>query len=164
MSTTTAVTPTLEAMIQGATEVATLPTVARRVLELLSQEQSSAAQLQAVIEKDQSLATRVLKIANSAFYGLRREVTSIQRAIVVLGFNTLRSLVLAASAKALNRRFGIAEQLLWDHAVFTSIAGKVVAWSGDGRFIMRSRHAGISNATSSTPSASAIDSTTYTDQ
>jgi putative nucleotidyltransferase with HDIG domain len=127
METTLIPTPSLEALVQRATEVATLPNVARRVLELLGQEQTSAAQLQAVIEKDQALTSRVLKIANSAFYGLRREVTSVQRAVVVLGFQTLRSLVVAASAKALHRRFGMTEQLLWEHAVFCSIAARVVA-------------------------------------
>jgi putative nucleotidyltransferase with HDIG domain len=120
-------TLTKEERIAKAGKLATLPPVARKMLDLLEREDTSAAQIQGVLETDQALTARVLKIANSAFYGLRGEVKSPRHAIMVLGFATLRSLVVAASAQALHRRFGLTERMMWEHSVGVSIGAKVIA-------------------------------------
>jgi putative nucleotidyltransferase with HDIG domain len=80
-----------------------------------------------VISRDASLAVRVLKIANSSFYSMPREIDTIQQAIVLLGFSTLRSVVVAASMKDVFARFGLAERLLWEHAVAAGCAATVLA-------------------------------------
>lgn len=117
---------TKDALIMKAGDLQILPTVARKVLELVASEMSSAADLKNIIEKDQTITTRILKIANSAFYGLRREVTNLQQAIVILGFRSIKNLVVAATTRSLYKRFGITEQMLWDHSVGAAIAGKVI--------------------------------------
>jgi HD-like signal output (HDOD) protein len=117
----------LESLVQRAGDLNMMPQVARKVIELVADENSTAAQLATLLEKDANITTRILKIANSAFYGLRREVKTVQQAIVILGFKSLRSMVVASSSKALHKRFGITEQLMWDHSVGTAIGGKVFA-------------------------------------
>lgn len=117
----------LDDLIKKAGELDMMPQVARRVLQLVADQNSNANQLAEVLEKDANITTRILKIANSAFYGLRREVKSINQAIVILGFRTLRSMVVASSSKSLHKRFGIAEQLMWDQSIGAAIGAKLIA-------------------------------------
>jgi HD-like signal output (HDOD) protein len=117
----------LEALVKKAQDLEMLPQTAQRVLELVNQESTTADRLAEVIEKDASITTRLLKIANSAFYGLRREVTTVQHAIMILGYKSVRSLVVATSSKALHKRFGVTEKLLWEHSVGTAIIGRLLA-------------------------------------
>lgn len=117
----------LQDLAKKAGDLQMMPQTARKVIELVSSEASSANDLAAVIEKDANITTRILKISNSAFYGLRREITTVQQAIVVLGYKSVRSLVVASSSKAMHKRFGITEQLMWDHSVGTAIFGRLLA-------------------------------------
>ncbi|MDB5037012.1 MAG: metal-dependent phosphohydrolase [Bacteriovoracaceae bacterium] len=119
--------PTLEDLVKKASDLNMMPQVARKVIDLVSNESSTASQLAELLEKDPNITTRILKISNSAFYGLRREVKTVQQAIVILGFKSLRSMVVASSSKALHKRFGITEQLMWDHSIGTAIAAKIIS-------------------------------------
>jgi len=71
----------------------TLPDVAIRLLELGEKPTTSAGDLAALVERDMALATRVLRLVNSSFFGIRREVTSIQHAIMILGTAQLRGIL-----------------------------------------------------------------------
>ncbi len=117
----------LAELVKRASDLTMMPQVARKVIEMVADQNSSASQLAGILEKDPNITARILKIANSAFYGLRREVKTVQQAIVVLGFKSLRSMVVASSSKALHKRFGITEQMLWDHSIGTAIGGKLLA-------------------------------------
>lgn len=119
--------PSLEEIVKKASDLQMMPQTARKVIELVSKESSTAQDLANVIEKDANITTRILKISNSAFYGLRREITTVQHAIVILGYKSVRSLVVASSSKAMHKRFGITEQLMWDHSVGTAIFGRILA-------------------------------------
>jgi putative nucleotidyltransferase with HDIG domain len=114
-------------LIKKAGELNMMPQVARKVVDLVQNENSTAGQLAELLEKDPNITARILKIANSAFYGLRREVKTVQQAIVILGFKSLRSMVVASSSKALHKRFGITEQLMWDHSIGAAIAAKIIS-------------------------------------
>lgn len=119
--------PSLDELVKQADDLQMMPQTARKVIDLVSKETSTAQDLANVIEKDANITTRILKIANSAFYGLRREVTTVQRAIVILGYKSVRSLTIASSSKAMHKRFGITEQLMWDHSVGTAIIGRILS-------------------------------------
>jgi HD-like signal output (HDOD) protein len=73
--------------------IPTLPTVALRVMEITANQKSSANDLMDIISPDVSLTTKILKIANSPFYGLTRKISSLQHAVTVLGFKEIRNLV-----------------------------------------------------------------------
>lgn len=75
----------------------TLPVVTRQVMALVGNPRSSMAQIAAVIAKDQAISARVVRLVNSAFYGMREHVGSIQHAIVVLGLNTVKNLMVGVS-------------------------------------------------------------------
>jgi putative nucleotidyltransferase with HDIG domain len=119
--------PTKEDLVKKVGDLKVLPFVARKLLETISDENVSIDELTAIIEKDQTIAARVLKISNSAIYGLRHEVTSLQQAIMVLGFKTIRSLVLSVSTKSLHKKFGMTEKMIWDHSVGAAIAAKMIS-------------------------------------
>lgn len=119
--------PAKDDLIKRVGDLKVLPFVARKLLETISDENVSIDELTAIIEKDQTIAARVLKISNSALYGLRHEVTGLQQAIMVLGFKTIRSLVLSVSTKSLHKKFGMTEKMIWDHSVGAAIAAKMIS-------------------------------------
>ena len=119
-------------LVENAGDLNVLPFVARKVLELVGSDSSTASQISSVIEKDQTIAARVLKVSNSALYGLRKEVGNLQQAVTLLGLNVVNSLVIALSTKSLYKKFGIAEQMMWDHSIGTSIAARLAS-SGLGQ-------------------------------
>jgi putative nucleotidyltransferase with HDIG domain len=84
-----------ELLLQQLEQLPTLPTVAVRVLELTSQEKTSAKDVVAVIESDPALTTRILRVVHRADGGLRSDINSIERAVVFLGFEAVRNAALA---------------------------------------------------------------------
>jgi putative nucleotidyltransferase with HDIG domain len=104
-----------------------MPVVATRVMRELMSPETTADSLSKIIETDQALVTRILKIANSAFYGCARKVGSIRLAVVVLGFNTLKNLVIATSTKSLYQKQNETEQALWEHSLGVGISAHVLA-------------------------------------
>ncbi|QCQ22667.1 HDOD domain-containing protein [Desulfoglaeba alkanexedens ALDC] len=100
-----------------------------RFLQTLNDDQLTAEQLESAIGHDQGLAARILKMANSAFYGYRGSIRTLSSAIVTLGFPEVKSLCLCA---LLVDRFDKAQHLsreekdtLWKHAFLTG----TVAWA-----------------------------------
>jgi putative nucleotidyltransferase with HDIG domain len=126
------VTITKDMLIKKAGAPKVLPAVAKKVLDLAASDDTSITQLCRVIEKDQTISAGVLKIANSAFYGLRQEVASLNQAVVILGFACIKELVIAISTKLQYKRFGITEQMLWDHSIGAAIAARRLA-AGKGK-------------------------------
>ncbi len=91
----------------------------------------SAADLAALIERSQKLASRVLSIANSACYALESSITSLQRAVSVLGFNEVRSLTLMAAASAVFEGAKMPKDFncrnLWRHHLLAAALAKALS-------------------------------------
>lgn len=128
----------LRDIIMNTRDLPSMPHVASKVLELSSNPHSSARQLQQVISDDQAMAARILKIANSAMYSCSRKVKTLTEAIVMLGFNSIRSLVVTSASRNLylssGARMGLKERLLWEHSVGTAFAC---------RLLVQKRHPGL---------------------
>ena len=107
-----------------------MPHVASKVLELSSDPNTSARQLQQVIADDQAMTARILKIANSAMYACSRKIKTLTEAIVMLGFNSIRSLVVTSAARNLydtkSSQTGLKERLLWEHSIGTAFACRLL--------------------------------------
>jgi HD-like signal output (HDOD) protein len=88
----------LETMLSGVDDLPSLPQIALRVANMMRAPDTSAADVEQVISSDQSLAARVLRLANSAFYGLPRSIASVRDAVVLLGFRCVSTLVLGVAA------------------------------------------------------------------
>ncbi|MGF1510176.1 MAG: HDOD domain-containing protein [Myxococcota bacterium] len=114
-------------LVERNLEIPTIPDVAARALTALNNPNSSAAQIASVIAKDQGLTAKVLKVSNSALYGLTREVKNLQQAAMVLGFSALRTIIVTVAAKALYKKFGLLERELWQHSVACAMACELIA-------------------------------------
>jgi HD-like signal output (HDOD) protein len=89
--------PSIREEIAGKNDLLALPDVVIEILELTSKDEISIDHLSSAVSKDPALTGRLLKIANSPFYGLSQQVVSIQQAVMVLGITTVKCLVLSAA-------------------------------------------------------------------
>ena len=78
-------------------DLPTLPEVVEKILRKVEDRKTTATELTALLEQDPAISARLLRLANSAFYGLRHNVDTVQRAVVVVGFDAVRHLSLAMS-------------------------------------------------------------------
>lgn len=117
----------LKSVVSTVGDLPPMPAVAVKVMELLQDPDSTAEGLADAISVDPAVSARILKIANSSFYGLQRQVSTLKTAIVILGQKTLRSLVLAASLTGMHRKYGLQEKMLWEDSVGAAIAGRMLA-------------------------------------
>lgn len=110
-----------------ASDLPTIPVVATKVMQLIESESATAEELAKVVASDPAVAARVLKISNSSFYGCQRQIQTLSHAIVVLGFGTLKSLVVAASVKQVYQPYGLTEKMLWEHSFGAGLAARIIA-------------------------------------
>lgn len=85
------------ALIEEAVNLHTLPVVALEAERLLRDQRTSAQDIAAAIARDLALAERVLRLANSAYYGFQHRIGNLTQAVVLLGFQTVRNIVLTVS-------------------------------------------------------------------
>ncbi len=126
----------MPSVIDIAREVKSLPAMsstAQRVIEITGNHKANAIDLQEVILYDQTLSTHLLRVANSPFYSPRIPVTEVQRAVALLGFEQVKKICIYYATRGILKRPGLAETLLWEHALGTSIACRVIAenWHPD---------------------------------
>ncbi len=118
-------------ILQRAGQMATLPEVAMQAMRIADRPGATGAELSTVLANDPTLSARVLRIVNSAFYGVRREVTSVATAVSVLGFSAIRSVVIATSLTRLFRGVpsgsAFAAPELWRHSIAVATASRMIA-------------------------------------
>jgi len=116
------------AEVIGRKNLPTIPAVLSQVLGLVEREDSSTRDLVDLIEHDQALTGKMLRLANSAFFGQSRRVATIPRAVMLLGFSTVRNLALGVKVWDTVAHGIPAARLegLWMHAVMVAVASKVL--------------------------------------
>ncbi len=133
--------PVLERFYRELMAVDSLPSapeVAQRMLVAINREDVSLRALASLIERDQSLAARLLRLANSALFAVRTKVTSIAQSVTLLGFTRVRDLVLGLSVwGALEGKSPEARRYrkhMWTHSSMVAAASKMLAERvrGDG--------------------------------
>jgi len=98
-----------------------LPHVASQAIVMVEDPDTTAGKLTNLLGQDTALAARVLKIANSAMFSMQREITTLNQAIMVIGFKSLKGIIVAATLRQLNRSFGKAEQMIWENSACVAI-------------------------------------------
>ncbi len=108
-----------------------LPTTVAKVLEVCNNPRTSPADLNQVISLDPVLVGRVLKLINSAYYGLGQQVTSLVRAIIMLGINTVKNLALSSAVlhnlSSKTDFTALDMEGFWRHSLCVGVAAKVLA-------------------------------------
>ena len=120
-------TATIQEVIMKACDLPAVPDVTQKVMSVLADPNADSAMVCKVISDDPSLTARILKIANSAFYGCLRTVNNLQSAVVIIGFSAIKSLVIAVSTKEVYKKFGLTERMLWEHSVGVGVAAHLLA-------------------------------------
>jgi len=110
-------------------ELPPIPAVILESMKLLNDPSSTVKKIQEQILLDQALTAFILKVANSALYGLRKEVSTITYAINLMGYNTTRSILTAYLSKNLYSSKGnkLIQTMLWKHSISSAVFGKKIA-------------------------------------
>lgn len=128
MNTGTFVTP--QELVSQDIQLVSLPELCLEVESLVDLPQTTAADLGEVISKDTALSTRLLKLVNSAFFGLTRKVDTLSRAVNLIGMQELRNLTLAASATEvfadIDSRL-IDMSAFWQHSIYCGLIARKLA-------------------------------------
>lgn len=120
----------LDDILSGDTDLAALPQVVMRVIDLTADPKATPADLERVIGSDQALAAKLLTLANSSYYGLPRRISSLREAVVFLGFKTLRNMAMTITTFNLFLGRSDADSLVaravWRHSVDTAQCAKAI--------------------------------------
>ncbi len=110
-------------------DLPSLPHVITQIIRLVEDPTTSAAQVSQAIGSDQALVSKVLRLANSAYYGFPYQISTVAHATVILGFRAVKTLVVSAFASAWFDEKGdaIDRQALWQHSVGCAIAARLLA-------------------------------------
>ncbi len=116
---------------RSVSDLPTLPHVVSQVLEKTRDHQNAnLTEITKLIATDQALVTMYLKLVNSAFYGFSRRITTLQQAITLLGFRSVRNVIVNAGVVGMFRKrsFNNRHRLhLWEHSVSCAVATRVLA-------------------------------------
>jgi len=111
-------------------EIATLPEITMKIVEVVQDPKSTAHDLHMIVSNDPALSARVLRVVNSAFYGLPGQIGSIDRAIMLLGLNAVKNIAIAASLTKMFKGQSPSDDFtgkdLWTHSVAVGAANKLI--------------------------------------
>jgi putative nucleotidyltransferase with HDIG domain len=117
--------------IQRINEVVSFPPVVTEIMEAMSDQNVTAGKVTSLIESDQALTAKILRVANSPFYGLRTDVTNISQALRMLGLDEIGHLLLTCQMKsrlmALSTEQHSRLEILWKHSVATASVSRILA-------------------------------------
>jgi len=123
--------PKIREIIGSIEQLPTPPFVFQQIAKILSNPYTSAFDIAAIISEDAAITAKVLKLTNSAYYGLAHKISNVKQAVVVIGLEALKSLVLSSS---LIDAFGKGKQIdknyteaYWRHSLATAIMAKILA-------------------------------------
>ena len=101
-----------------------------RIIQVVQDPRSTANDLHKIVCNDPALSARVLRVVNSAFYGLPGQIGSINRAIMLLGLNAVKNIAIAASLSKMFKNIAPCDDLtgkdLWTHSVAVGAANKMI--------------------------------------
>ncbi len=120
---------TPESILNHSGELPALPKAACHIMAVIEDPGTTATKLEQALAMDQALTAKVLRIANSPFYGAVREIDTVSEAIVRLGFVAIRNwtLVTAARSVFLSPGAGMLYQKIWRQSVMSAMSGQLVA-------------------------------------
>lgn len=118
----------LEAVFEQTHKLPTIPKVVQELIDSFNQDDIDIAVVAKKIAMDQVITAKVLRLANSAHYGAARQIGSVDDAVIVLGFNTLRTLVVASGVTgAFVATPGFDRKKFWKHSLDVASIAKALS-------------------------------------
>lgn len=120
-----------ERILKTLEDLPAMPQVVLKAREIMADKNSGIKDVVKVLETDQAITARILKVANSAYYGMSGKISTIQHASVVLGYKTIGELITVAATSGLLDRvlkgydFGSGD--LWQHSISVGIGSRAIA-------------------------------------
>ena len=134
-------------IVQNIKDLPPMPQVVIKIQHLISDENSDTTKLAGIIESDQAIAAKVLKMANSAFYGMSGRISTIRQASLLLGYQTLGEIVtMAGAADNLSGAmpgYGYDSQELWKHSLSVAFTAKMIAEMKNKNVVHEAHTAGL---------------------
>lgn len=117
-------------ILRNAHNVASLPLIYTRINEAVDERSSSMAAIGAIIQEDTGLSARILRLANSAFYGYPSQIGTIEKALTIIGLKPMRDLALATSMMQIFK--DIPEDVInmksfWEHSIACGVTARILA-------------------------------------
>jgi len=128
---TSSLRPRLEHIVSQIDDLPTLPDVVIKMLALIDRMDTSVPELSQVVSKDPVFTMKIIKMANSRFYGFPRQISTVDMAVVALGFKQLKCLALSLSVveqfdqETMPSGFDL--EKFWEHSIGCGIAGRMLA-------------------------------------
>jgi len=116
--------------VSGITNLPTPPIVFTQIQKVLNNPNTSAFDVAAILQEDAAMSAKVLRMTNSAYYGLSREIESVRQAVVIIGLEAVKNLVLSASVFDMFSRQKIDQEFedyFWRHSLATAFAARLLA-------------------------------------
>lgn len=106
-------------------DIPPMPNVMVKALSVIKNPSTGIAELAKIMQVDQAISTKTLSLVNSAFYGFRQQITSIQKALVVLGMMKAKNIIMSLALKQMMTAQGSRE--LWEHSIKCAVAAEILA-------------------------------------
>jgi HD-like signal output (HDOD) protein len=117
-------------------EISSLPEITTRIVQIVEDPRATAHDMHDIIRTDPAPAAKILRVVNSAFYGLPSQVASLERAIPLLGLSAVKNIALAASLSRLFNAGALSEQFaardLWRHCVAVGVCARLLTGGTKG--------------------------------
>lgn len=112
-------------LLNSLNEVPAMPNVIKHALNIMKDPESSTKELAKIISYDQSLSTKVLTLVNSAYYGFSQQITSISRALALIGMSKAKNIIITVAMRPMLISQGDKE--LWQHSIKTAVGCEYIA-------------------------------------
>ena len=106
-------------------EIPPMPNVMVKALSVIKNPTTGIAELAKIMQIDQAISAKTLSLVNSAFYGFRQQITSLQKALVVLGMMKAKNIIMSLALKQMMTAQGSRE--LWEHSIKCAVAAEILA-------------------------------------
>lgn len=118
-------------IIEKISEVSTLPRILQLIIAATADPNAGALHLQNILKADPALTAKILKAANSAYYGVSQKILNVKLAVMFLGFKAVKNLAIAASVCDMFRSGrqinNYSREALWQHSMAVAICAKSIA-------------------------------------
>lgn len=122
---------TLSELVEHVDEIPMFSESVKRILDIVEDKNADAKAIEREIMKDQSFTVKVLRLANSAFFGARRKINTVSEAIVLLGLQAIKSMVFASTVGTVMVKelpgYALDKEELWKQSQTCAITARIVA-------------------------------------
>lgn len=112
-------------LVEEFKDIPPMPNVMVKALSVIKNPTTGIAELAKIMQADQSISTKTLSLVNSAFYGFRQQITSINKALVILGMMKAKNIIMSLALKQMMTAQGSRD--LWEHSIKCAVAAEIIA-------------------------------------